>query len=159
MNKQPSAAMCFVCGVHNPVGLRLAFYETGPGEVTAHFTPPDHYQGYPGVLHGGIVAAALDEAGGRAAVVGEPNQFMVTATMEVKYRQPTPVGQPLTIVGCLVKRRGRVAITRAELRLPDGSVSAEAELMLADTPAGRFAATPEGLAALGWRVYPDAEGT
>lgn len=159
MNKQPSAAWCFVCGVQNPVGLKLAFYETGPAEVTARFTPPEHYQGYPGVLHGGIVATALDEAGGRAAMVGDPNHFMFTAKIEVRYRQPTPLGQPLTVVGRLVKRRGRLAVAFCELRLPDGAVSAEAEVTLADMPVDPAAITPEGLAELGWRVYPDAEGT
>jgi uncharacterized protein (TIGR00369 family) len=159
MNKQPSAAWCFVCGVQNPVGLKLAFYETGPAEVIACFTPPDHYQGYPAVMHGGIVASALDEAGGRAAMIGPEGRFMFTAKMEVRYVRPTPLGQPLTVVGQLVKRRGRLAVTRAELRLADGTVSAEAELTLVDMPLDPAAAAPEALAELGWRVYPDAEGT
>ena len=151
--KQPNSAQCFVCGLQNPVGLRLAFYETGPDEVTATFTPPDHYQGFPGVLHGGIVAAALDEAGGRAAMVGDHSRFRMTAKMEVRYRRPTPVGQPLAVVARLLRDRGRLAVAHAEIRLPDGEVSAEADLTLADLPESYR--MNGDLAALDWRVYPD----
>jgi acyl-coenzyme A thioesterase PaaI-like protein len=152
--KQPNSAHCFVCGLQNPVGLGLSFYETGPDEVTAHFSPPDHYQGYPGVLHGGIVAAILDEVGGRVVLIGDHTRFMLTATMDVKYRQPTPLGQPLRIVGRLLKRRGRLAMARAEIMLPDGTVTAEAAFTLAELP-GTIGSQDE-LAELGWRVYPDS---
>ncbi len=154
--KQPNSYHCFVCGRLNPVGLKLEFYETGPDEVTAQFTPPEHYQGYPGVLHGGIVAALLDEIGGRAAMIGDHDHFMMTAKLEIKYRQPTPVGQPLSVAGKLLKRRGRLALAHTEIRLPDGQVSAEAELTLAELP-DAFRGNG-GLEALGWKVYADAEG-
>ncbi len=155
MKKQPNSAQCFVCGLQNPVGLKLAFYESGPEEVTACYTPPEHYQGYPGVLHGGIVAAILDEVGGRVVMIGDAQRFMFTAKLEVRYRQPTPLGQTLTVVGRLMRRRGRLAQAHAEIRLPDGSVTAEAEMILAALPA-EFQAEGD-LEALGWRVYPDAE--
>jgi uncharacterized protein (TIGR00369 family) len=148
--------MCFVCGLENPAGLRLAFYETGPTEVVTTYTPPEQFQGYPGVLHGGIIAALLDEAGGRAVMIGNHSHFMLTAKLEVKYRQPTPLGRSLTVVGQLVKRRGRLALAHAELRLAEGTVTAEAELTLADLP---DEALPESdLAALGWRVYDERPG-
>jgi acyl-coenzyme A thioesterase PaaI-like protein len=146
--------MCFVCGLENPAGLKLVFYETGPDEVMAAYTPPEHFQGYPGVLHGGIVASLLDEVGGRVVMIGDHNHFMMTAKMETRYRRPTPLGQVLTVYGRLVKRRGRLALAHAELRLPDGTVTAEAELTLADLP-GDYVPDAD-LGALGWRVYPDA---
>ncbi len=154
--KQPNSSHCFVCGRQNPVGLKLSFYETGPDEVTAHFTPAEHYQGYPGVLHGGIVASLLDEVGGRVIMIGDHSRFMMTAKLDIKYRQPTPVGQPLTVVGRLLKQRGRLALAHAEIRLPDGQVSAEAELTLAELPE-TFRVSGD-LDALGWKVYADAEG-
>ena len=155
--QQPNSAMCFVCGLENPAGLKLVFYETGPDEVTATYTPPEVFQGYPGVLHGGIVASILDEAGGRVVMIGDTRHFMLTAKMEVKYRRPTPLGQPLTVVGRLVKQRGRLALAHAELRLADGTVTAEADLTLADLPTE--AIVDGDLEALGWRVYelPDPE--
>ena len=152
--QQPNSAMCFVCGLENPAGLRLVFFETSPDEVAASYTPPEQFQGYPGVLHGGIVAALLDEAGGRVVMIGDHKHFMMTAKLEVKYRRPTPLGQALTVYGRLLKRRGRLAQAHAELRLPDGTVTAEAELTLADLPGE---ALPDSdLAALGWRVYDAA---
>jgi acyl-coenzyme A thioesterase PaaI-like protein len=151
--KQPNSHNCFVCGLENRVGLRLAFYETGPAEVTAVYVPSADYEGFPGVLHGGIVAALLDEVGGRVVMIGDHTHLMMTARLDVKYRRPTPLGQPLTVVGRLLMRRGRVALTAAELRLADGTVTAEAELTLADLPAD-FALQGE-LEALGWKVYPD----
>jgi uncharacterized protein (TIGR00369 family) len=149
--------MCFVCGLENPAGLRLVFYETGPDEVVATYTPPEQFQGYPGVLHGGIVAALLDEAGGRVVMIGDHRHFMLTAKMEVKYRRPTPLGQNLTVYGRRVKIRGRLALAHAELRLADGTVTAEADLTLADLPGE---ALPDGdLEALGWKVYDDVPNT
>jgi uncharacterized protein (TIGR00369 family) len=149
--QQPNSAMCFVCGLENPAGLRLVFYETGQDEVTATYTPPDHFQGYPGVLHGGIIASLLDEVGGRVAMIGDPTHFMFTAKMEVRYRRPTPLGQPLTVSGRLVKMRGRLAQAHCELRLPDGTVTAEAELTLAELPGSYLPGAD--LEALGWKVY------
>jgi uncharacterized protein (TIGR00369 family) len=151
--KQPNSAHCFVCGLNNPVGLKLAFYELSDTEVTARYTPPDDYEGYPGVLHGGIIAALLDEVGSRAGMIGSPDHFMVTAKLDVKYRRPTPTGQPLELYGRLLKRSGRRAVAEAEVRLPDGTVTATAALMLADLPANTL--PPGDLEALGWKVYPD----
>jgi len=146
--------MCFVCGLENPAGLRLVFYESGPDEVVATYTAPEQFQGYPGVLHGGIVASLLDEAGGRVVMIGNHKHFMLTARIEVKYRRPTPLGQALSVHGRLIKLRGRLALAHAELRLADGTVTAEADLTLADLPSE---ALPDSdLEALGWRVYDSA---
>ncbi|MEW6566949.1 MAG: PaaI family thioesterase [Chloroflexota bacterium] len=151
--KQPNSRHCFVCGVENRNGLGLRFYHTGPGEVTAETTVPEHFQGYPGVVHGGVVATMLDEIVGRAAMEGEPTRFMVTASLKVRYHQPVPIGQPLRLVGTLKSRRGRLATAVGQLHLPDGSLGAEAEALLSDLPT-----MPGGeadLEALGWKVYPD----
>lgn len=151
--KQPNSRHCFVCGVENSYGLRLAFYETGPGHVSTEITVPQRYQGFPGVVHGGIVAAMLDEAAGRAAMAGDDARFMYTARLDVSYRQPVPVDARLLITGELVRRRGRLATANAELRLLDGTLAANAEVLLADVPGPR--ADSEQLEALGWKVYPD----
>ncbi len=152
MNKQPNSHQCFVCGLKNPVGLKLAFYDNGLDEVRCEYSIPAEYNGYPGVAHGGIVAAILDEVIGRVSMIGDRNHFMMTVKMEVKYRQPVPVETPLVIIGRLVKMRGRLAQAVGEVRLPDGAVAAEAELTLADLPE-QFRINGD-LEALGWKVYP-----
>lgn len=59
MKKQPNSEMCFVCGRKNPVGLYMRFHDNGETEVVSKFTVPEHYQGYPGIVHGGVLAAML----------------------------------------------------------------------------------------------------
>ena len=63
--KQPNSRHCFACGLENPIGLKLKFYQTAEDEVTADYVAPEEYQGYPGILHGGVTATILDEAVGR----------------------------------------------------------------------------------------------
>ena len=151
--KQPNSRTCFVCGLENEHGFRLSFYESPDRTVEAETTIPEHFQGYPGVAHGGIVAALLDEITVRAATVGEPDHLMLTARMEVRYRKAVPVGAPLRLVGTLVERKDRATRARGEIILPDGTVGAEGEALLMEHPASGL--TPQALAALGWRVVPD----
>src|SRR3990172_2259587 len=99
--RQPNSRMCFICGMQNPVGLKMALYnDLDNRQVVSTVTVPEHFQGYPGVVHGGIIASMLDEVAGRALLVdGSDENLMVTLKIEVKYRQPTPTLTPLTIVG------------------------------------------------------------
>ena len=107
------------------------------------------YQGYPGVVHGGVVSAMLDEVVGRVALIGDHHHFMMTVKMQVKFRQPVPTDTPLRIVGELVKLRGRIGQAVGRIELPDGTIAAEAELVLADLPTEL---RRHDMEALGWRV-------
>ncbi|GIK08262.1 MAG: acyl-CoA thioesterase [Anaerolineaceae bacterium] len=152
--KQPNSLQCFVCGLENPIGLHIHFYETAPGEVTAEYTAPENYQGYPGILHGGITAAILDEATGRSFMGTDAaaSQFMYTAELKVKYKKKVPVGQPLKIVGRRVKRMRWTAEATAAIYDADGELLAEAAAILVNLPEQPPA---EDLERLGWKVYPD----
>lgn len=150
--RQPNSKNCFACGLENPFGLQLTFQDNGVDEVTCEYTVPDRFNGYPGVAHGGIVAAMLDEVVIRTAMIADPNRFMMTATMELKYRQPVPTGVPLRLVGRMIRDRGRYARAAGELRLPDGSVAVSAEMMMADLPADHQVDAAM-LEQLGWKVY------
>lgn len=152
-SKQPSSKMCFVCGVSNPAGLGLAFYEDEPGRVRADWTADERYQSYPGIVHGGVVASALDEIAGRTVMGTQSTRFMVTVSLRVKYRRPVPVGQPLRLFGQLTRDHGRLARAQSQIVLPDGEIAAEAEVHLA-TPS-RTPIEPQDLPSIGWRVYPD----
>ncbi len=59
---------------------------------------------------------------------------MVTAKLEVAFRRPTPTRTPVLVVARLVRRAGTRAQAEAELRLPDGTVAARAEALLAKPP-------------------------
>ena len=155
LGKQPNSRSCFVCGLENPIGLKLTFLEVGPQEVISKTNLPRQYEGYPGVVHGGITAAMLDEIVSRAAMVGDHNHFRVTARLEIRFRKPVPSETELLLHGRLVRSHGRMTVAHGELKLPDGTVAAEAEALLADYDVGNL--DPEALEALGWRVYADEE--
>ena len=151
---QPNSRMCFICGLENPVGLKLRIYQTEPGTIETTYTAPEHFQGYPGVLHGGIVATILDEISGRAHM-GDPStpRFMFTAKLEVKYRKNVPTGKPLKIIGKAGKIKGKMAEGWAGIYDEDANLLAEANSLLIDVPAGMLEMA--NLEELGWKVYPD----
>ena len=152
--KQPNSRHCFVCGVENPIGLHLKFYETGPGEVTADLNLANIYQGYPGIVHGGIIAAMLDEAAGRAHMgPAEAPRFMFTGKLDVRYHKNVPIGQPLRLVGKAGPTKSRTAEAYGAIYDQDDTLLADATVLLVNVPA-RMAQSTD-LAALGWKVYPD----
>jgi uncharacterized protein (TIGR00369 family) len=150
MKLQPNSDYCFVCGRKNPKGLYMRFYDNGRDEVHANHTIPDEYQGYPGMVHGGVLASILDEVVCRVAMIEDHHHFMMSVKLEVKYRHPVPTETPLQVVGRIVRLRGRLGKAVGEVRLPDGTVAAEAAMTLADVPEDVIANSD--LAALGWRL-------
>jgi acyl-coenzyme A thioesterase PaaI-like protein len=154
--RQPNSKNCFVCGVSNPVGLHLRFTETAPGEVVAETTLPAHFQGYPGITHGGIIASMLDEVAGRVHMgSGENPRFMFTASLKVRYRKNVPTETPLKLVGKAGQSKGRMAEASSAIYDQAGTLLADAQVILVDVPEEMLSEVD--LAALGWKVYPEAE--
>lgn len=90
MNPQYNSRTCFACGLENPAGLHLRFYDNGKDQVFANCTLEPQHASYPGMAHGGIVAAILDEVGWRTVMIGNPNRFFVPARMDLPFRHPVP---------------------------------------------------------------------
>lgn len=130
----------------------MTFYDNERDEVCSEYTVPDSYQSYPGIVHGGIVAAMLDEVVGRVAMIDDHHHFMMSVKLEVKYRRPVPTETPLRVVGRIVRLRGRLGKAVGEICLPDGGVAAESAMTLADVPAEMLVGADLG--ALGWRIDP-----
>lgn len=151
--RQPNSHLCFICGLENPFGLHLHFYDNGDDEVWADVTIGQNHQGFPGVAHGGVVAAILDEAGGRVMMTRDGQRMGMTAKLDIRYRQPVPLDTPLRVVGRRVKDRGRLVSAHAELRNAAGQVLAEAEVLSAEINLTQLAL--DDLDRAGWRVYPD----
>lgn len=101
------ANICFGCGPGNPVGLRLHVAEDG-NRVWAEFEPGRWHEGWAGVVHGGVLAAALDEV--MAYCIFYQGMKAVTARMELRYKNPAQNGDQL-----LVEAR----VTRDSRRLVD----------------------------------------
>lgn len=150
LKKQPNSDHCFICGRKNPHGLYMTFYDNGENEVFSEYTVTEDYQSYPGIVHGGIVAAMLDEVVGRVAMIDDHHHFMMSVKLEVKYRHPVPTNTPLKIIGRVVKLRGRLGQAVGEIVLPDGTIAAESAMTLADVPAVMLEGV--NLEALGWRI-------
>jgi acyl-coenzyme A thioesterase PaaI-like protein len=136
MTMQPSSRTCFVCGRENPLGLAARWVSDRElGEVRATLAIPEHFNGFPGTVHGGVLSALLDEAAVRTALLdGGFDDLMVTAKLEVAFRHPTPTCTPIVVVARLVRRVGSRVQAEAEVRLPDGTVAARAEALLMRPP-------------------------
>lgn len=131
-------------------------YETKPGIVETTYIAPDHFQGYPGVLHGGIVSAIIDEVAGRSHMGSDPNdpRFMFTAKLEVKYRKNVPINKPLKIIGKAGKSRSRSAEAWAGIYNKEtDELLAEGNVLLINVPEDQFDISM--LNELGWKVVPE----
>lgn len=105
---------CFVCGEKNPIGLKLRL-EVDPerGESTAEVTFAAHFQGWAGIVHGGLMATVLDEAMIYAA--GAKGLKCVTGEMTVRYVKPSSTEVPYTLKGRFVEEKGRIVLAESEL--------------------------------------------
>jgi acyl-coenzyme A thioesterase PaaI-like protein len=127
---------CFGCGQNNPIGLKLKFNRDGD-TITAEFTPDKLYQGWPGLLHGGILVCLLDEAMSNIAYA--TGNTCLTASMEIRLRQPVKVEVPLVVTAWITRRRKKIIETAGRLCLKDGTVIAEstAKQFIAENRAGQ----------------------
>jgi uncharacterized protein (TIGR00369 family) len=151
--KQATSTNCFVCGVENPAGLHMHFYNTSPGVVEADYTVSEQFNGYPGIVHGGIIASMLDEAMGRVFMEDDPTRFMVTGEMKIRYRKPVQVNTALKITGRKVKDTGRIGSATGEIIGPDGEVLVTGEIIVFNKPGPKL--SEDELADMGWKVYPE----
>ena len=144
----PYTRGCFVCGVDNPQGLHLRF-RADEGEVHADFAPREGHAGYPGLLHGGALSAALDEAMFWAASHGV-GRMHVSAELTVRFRRKVLVTQSYRIVARLVQARSAMCRTEAELLDVEGEVCA--------TATGKYLPLPrEDLPLVLQDFYPDED--
>jgi acyl-coenzyme A thioesterase PaaI-like protein len=151
MKKQPNSRMCFVCGIDNPIGLKLKFYTNDEGRCIARFQPKPEHQGYPGHLHGGIISTLLDEVMGRVLIHQEV--WAMTGRLDLKFGRPVPLDQELTIVGELTRSRSRAYEARGEIQLADGTVLVEGNGVYVRIP---DEVVEEAKSALDfWQVVPD----
>jgi uncharacterized protein (TIGR00369 family) len=136
MKRQPTSNLCFLCGKDNSRGLKIVWYNDSESQTAiANITVPEHYRSYPGVVHGGIIAAILDETSGRATMLGgDFDNLMVTLKLEVVYKKVTPTNVPLKAVGRVIRATKKRAQVEAEIILPDGSVSASCTAIVYQMP-------------------------
>ena len=135
-HKQPVSKNCFICGRENPMALGLNFYDNEPGTVEAIWVPSPTYQGFPGLAHGGVTAAVLDETAGRTITGSKdfPNRMLVTVKLELRYRKPVFIGKTYKAVGKLIKDQNRVVTSESYLIDENGEVAVSAYAVMAEPP-------------------------
>jgi uncharacterized protein (TIGR00369 family) len=120
---------CFVCGERNPFGLKLSFRRSERGTALTEFTPSQEYQGYRGIVHGGIISTILDEIMIQAAL--DEGITAVTAELTVRFRRPLRIGETAQAEASLAKKGARLIEARSHMiETASGAVIAEATAKL-----------------------------
>ena len=136
LNTDLNEGFCFGCGQNNPMGLKLHFTRDGE-TIRTEFTADKMHQGWPGLLHGGILGCLLDEAMSNIAYA--TGNTCVTASIEIRQRQPIKVEVPLVITAWITRQRKKLIETAGKVALHDGTVIAEstAKQFIAENQAGQ----------------------
>jgi uncharacterized protein (TIGR00369 family) len=116
---------CFACGPENPVGIHVHFDRADGEEVRATVTLAPQYQGWRGIAHGGIVMALLDEAMAHAA--GFAGHRGVTASVNVRFRKPVPLEEPIEVRGRVAWQRRNVLGVEATIFDQTGALLVQGE--------------------------------
>jgi uncharacterized protein (TIGR00369 family) len=116
---------CFVCGALNSGGLRLTFSGNDEiGEVTSKAVFSDRFQGWKGVLHGGIISTVLDEIMIKAA--HRQGFKCVTAELNVRFKKPAYTNTQYLIKGKIIEVRKKLVITEGVIIGPNKEIIASA---------------------------------
>jgi len=118
---------CIVCGPNHPHGLRITYELAGDGSVAANWIPTPEWEGFRGVVHGGIISTVLDEAMAKAVAATECKAF--TGELRVRFRHLVRSGDKFQIKGWVVKRTKRLIETEATLTAANGGECAHAWAM------------------------------
>ncbi len=127
-------------GLANPLAPPITIGRAGPRSAIAKVRFGAAYEGPPGCVHGGFVAAAFDEVLGYVqSLGGNPG---MTARLTIHYRRPTPLHTELIFESELVRTEGRKIFCTGKVRA-DGELTAEAEGLFVSVDRSRFQALLE----------------
>ena len=121
----PNSRECFVCGEDNHAGLKARFY-VEENLVKMPLSPQGHHCGYHNTVHGGVIAAALDECMGWA-VARKMKRLCVTGELTVRYLKRVPADINLIVHAEVLKTHRLMATAKAELVDGEGTVYARSE--------------------------------
>jgi len=134
---------CYGCGRLNPHGHQIKTRWDGD-ETVSIFEPRPEHTAIPGYVYGGLIASLVDCHGtGTAAAAAyreagrapgtEPAFRFVTASINVRYLRPTPMGVPLEIRGRVEEIKGRKVVVSAKVSAA-GEVCATGEVVAVQMP-------------------------
>jgi uncharacterized protein (TIGR00369 family) len=138
---------CFGCSPANDTGLHLEFWLDGE-ELIAKWHPRKTFEGWVGILHGGIQATLMDEAAAWLVFVYLETAG-VTAGLNLVYTKPVYISKgDITVRARLVSKNKRIALIACTLEDGSGEVCATAE--------ASYYCLPENIARVKYN-YPGAE--
>lgn len=112
---------CFACGPRNTHGLRLRFFlDDETNEVFTKVAPEEYFSGWPGVVHGGVQCALVDEVA-FWATFSETKKIALTAKIEILYSKKVPSGETLDVRAGVRSVRGRQVVVDSAIRDGDGN--------------------------------------
>ena len=120
---------CFGCDQENPIGLRLSFDWEGDALVS-RFTPGEDHQGWPGVVHGGIIATLLYEVLENFSY--QQGIVAMMKRMDTNLRRPGKTGVEIVARAWLAGKSDKEMQVSATLTSDEGTRIAEgsAELVI-----------------------------
>lgn len=122
-------------GLANPLAPPITIGKSGERTALATVRFGSAYEGPPGSVHGGFVAAAFDEVLGFVqSLSGNPG---MTGTLVVRYLEPTPLHEELRFEAEWVRSEGRKIFCEGKL-IANGVVTAEAEGIFVSVPVERM---------------------
>jgi uncharacterized protein (TIGR00369 family) len=114
---------CFVCGENNPGGLHLSFdIDQERQTLKTTFVAGPTFQGWDGIVHGGIISTLLDEA--MAKLVYELGYQAVTVSLEIKFKKPAPILETLFVYGEITEVSKRLIKAKGRVTKDDGTILA-----------------------------------
>ena len=119
---------CFGCSPTNPIGLKLEFYENGDFVETS-WSPKKYYEGYPGVLHGGILAAMIDETAAWTMYI-KARRAGFSSRVNIRYRKPVDSTQKEILArGTITNFMRNLCYIHVEIFNQQGELCTEAEVV------------------------------
>ena len=122
---------CVVCSSANTKGLHLHFDVADDGSVKADFQCDEAFEGYPGVLHGGVISSILDGAMGNCMFAR--GQAAVTVEMTTRFRHPVTTYSQATVSARIIRTSHPLYLLEAEI-IQDGEIKATAKGKFYDQP-------------------------
>lgn len=121
---------CFVCGKDNPVGIKTNIdVDKESLKAQSVLAVPEEYQGWKGMVHGGIISALLDEVSAYAGMIVADT--VVTGELKTRFHKPVPVGQEICVSARVVKHSRRTVLVEAQLTMQDEVLaSSEAKMVM-----------------------------
>jgi uncharacterized protein (TIGR00369 family) len=118
---------CFACSPDHPAGLKMKFFQDGD-QVVCFWEPDSRFEGYHGVLHGGIQSTLFDEIASWLVFV-KLKTAGVTSRLAVEFLRPVHITRGrIRLTAVLAETRGRVAVVRAQLFDSRNHLCARAEV-------------------------------